>query len=165
MQRGGKVSSATQRPRPLPRTNLAHSFSRCTCKEVHRLDGMVMNTIGSNETQIAELVIKQYILALFHSKGMIQKLAAFGRKKFKCRFAAATQIGINDAVDTRNVKWAVIAETDPDWKHLDWEPYDDTTHLMVHIRVFYGKEEDMQVAKLNIFPRIDGRDNDLTKDT
>jgi hypothetical protein len=160
------VPSLPKARRTLSHKNLAHAFARYTCKQVHRLDGLVMNTVDNDETDIAELVLKQYILALFHTKDMIPRLIRFGRKKFGGkRFVIAFQLGINEAVNTRNVPWAVVAEGDRDWEHLDWEPYDESTHIMVHLRVFYGREEDMQVAKLNIFPRIDGRDNDLTKDT
>lgn len=126
-----------------------------------------MRTVGSDEGDIAELVLKQYILALFHTKDMIERLVRFGQERFGCekRFAVALQVGLDDVVNTRDVPWAVVCEDDEDWQHLNWEPYNDATHLMVHLRVFYGEEEDMQVAKLNIFPRLDGRDNDLTKDT
>jgi len=149
------------------RNNFAHAFSRRPCKEVHRLDGLAMSTVGSDEGDIAEMVLQQYILALFHKPNTVQKLVRFGHKRFGPfkRFGVALQVGVRDVVNTRDIPWAVVSEDDPDWKHLDWRPYNNDTHLMVHIRVYYGRKEDLQVAKINIFPRIDGRDNDLTTKT
>ena len=150
----------------LSRQTCAHDFVPYACKQVHRLDGLLMSTVDSDEGAIVDLVLKQYVLALFHTKNLLSRLIKFGRKKFgKRRFVIAFQLGINEKVNTRNVPWAVVAEGDRDWDQLDWEPYNETTHIMVHLRVFYGRKDNVQLAKLNIFPRIDGRDNDLTKHT
>jgi len=124
-------------------------MSSSSCGRIHALDGMRLSTV--DDPDIVDMIIAKYVKAFYHVPGQAKKLEKLAPKG-TTHFVAVCQIGRKERVDTRNVKWSVLTRHDPQVKaFLPWKSYNPRTHIMVHVRIFYG--ENKQAAYKTFFAK------------
>ena len=116
----------------------------------HIFDGIRTSTIDTDETDLVNFMIESYIDAFCRKAKRFDALAK--KQHPEERYCIALQVKWGECIDTRNVHWAIIPESDPNAGKLRWIPFDREREVLVHIRIFYGPQR--KEAKLARTTRV-----------